>query len=380
MKCLPHTTRARRNEATTAMTLVEVIGVLAVTAVLAGVLIPVALRILDRIAHDKEAASLRTLGDAFQMSIMKTRSIPAQAGWPQFIATNAGIDVYSVTNNLRKRTRVLVFDKGSTWFLANLPYSQSASSCTAIPDKPRVMLASSIAGQLPFTDLTAGQFDSLWNTPEGSLPAGLGLNGDPYDVQIQRMNLAPLFVNLLVSTYKPGTYGNGYFGFENKAPLNPAPYGAGVSAYYLRGTVLNLCTSADTNIPPVHTQILQEDSSFVFETNVWESSIVGPIPVLGSGDLASVVDAFLKAYPNPNAFYYTNNFYRTQQFLVASTMAGFMSNYYAWATNGFPNNWKTSLGNTQAAMMNAIWGLYTTHGSFANIPAPNLTNNAPPFP
>jgi type II secretory pathway pseudopilin PulG len=363
------------------MTLVEVIGVLAVMAVLAGVLIPVAIRSLDRIAHDKEAASLRTLGDAFQNSIMKTRSIPAQGGWVQFIATNAGIDVYSVTNNLRKRARVLAFDNGSAWFSTNLSgYGQSASGSTAITNQLRVMLVSSIAGKVPFTDLTAGQFDSLWNTPEGSLPAGLGLTGDPYDVQIQRMNLAPLFVNLLVSTYKPGTYGTGYFGFENKAPLNPAPYGAGVSAYYLRGTVLNLCTNADINIPPVHTQILREDSSFVFENNVWESSIVGPVPVPGISDLAAIVDAFLKAYPNPNSHYYTNTAPRTQQVVIVNTMMDFMSGYTNWAAGGFGNPLKNSLGldSKQAAMMDAVQGLYSPLSTWTNVPPPNLTTDAPP--
>lgn len=378
MKRLPPTTCARRNESAAAMTLVEVIGVLAVMAVLAGVLIPVAIRSLDRIAHDKEAASLRTLGDAFQNSIMKTRSIPAQAGWVQFIATNAGIDVHSVTNNLRNRTRMLVFDKGSAWFSANLPYSQSASGSTALPDNPRVMLVSSIASALPYTDLDGSQFNSLWTTAEGSLPAGW--TGDPYDVLIQRMNLAPLFVNLLVSTYKPGTNGNGYFGFEGKAPINQAPTGKGTNAYYLRGTELNLRTSADTNTPPALTQILQQDSSFVFENNVWESSIVGPVPVPGISDLAAIVGAFLKAYPNPNSHYYTNTAPRTQQVVIVNTMMDFMSGYTNWAAGGFGNPLKNSLGldSKQAAMMDAVQGLYSPLSTWTNVPPPNLTTDAPP--
>ena len=380
MKWFLPPTSARHNQSATAMTLVEVIGVLGITAILAGVLIPVAFRILDRIAREKEAATLRTLGDAFQMSIMKTRSIPAQAGLSQFIATNSGIDLNSVARNLRNRTRMLVFDKGSTWFSANLPYSQSVVGSTAIPDNPRVMLLSSIAGELPFADLDANQFDSLWKTTEGTLPAWF--TGDPYDVQIQRVNLASLFVNLLVSTYKPGTNGNGYFGFEGKAPILQAPSGAGTNAYYLRGTALNLRTSTDTNTPPALTQILQEDSSFVFENNVWQSSIVGPIAAPGTGDLTDIVDAFLKAYPNPNSRLYATNAPRTQQVQVVYTMRNFMSNYSYWANAGFGTPLKNALGldAKQAAMMDAVQGLYSVNAQYTNLPPPNMTAPPPPYP
>lgn len=369
----------RRNRSAVAMSLVELIGVLAVIAVLAGVLIPVAIRILDRIARQKEEATLKTLASAFEASILKTRSIPTGAGWHLFLSTNAGIDLNSITNTLRNRARVFVFDPGSAWLSANLPYVQSYAGLSAIPDLPRAMVLSSIAGNLPFTTLNASEFDGLWNSPEGTLPNWFA--GNPYDVQIRRINLAPLFVNLLLSTYKPGTNGNGYFGFEATTPINAAPAGAGFSAYYLRGTELNLRTSTDLGVPASHTEILQEDESFVFENNVWQSSIIGPITAPGIGDLTGIVKAFLEAYPNPNSFYYTNTAPRTQQVLVVSTMREFMTNYSYWASQGFDAALKTTLDieGKRDAMMDAVQGLYSQYGQFTNKPPPNMTTPPPPL-
>lgn len=365
------------------MTLVELIGVLAVILILAGAAIPVALRTLDRIAREKELASLRALGDALQLGIMKTRSVPAQSTWHLFIAGNSGMDVKSVTNNLRNRSRVMHFDKRSTWFnsvgiTTATPYNQAAPGLASLPDNARVIFATHIGGEISqiFAALTDTQFEDLWKAPAGTIPPSVRgtWNGDQHDILIHRVSLAPLFVRLLVSTYTPGTNGLGWYGFEGKAPVSNAPPGDGYAAYYLRGTELNLRSSSDTNTAPDHTEILQEDTSWVFENNVWQTSIVGPRPSPGLSDITDIVDAFLKAYPNTNSYWYTSSVPRTQQALVVITMRDYMSNYSRWATSNFTDTAKTDLQleDKRVAMMDAMQGLFSQASHWTNVPPPNV--------
>src|SRR5678815_1258884 len=101
MNCQSPTNFQRGGHPQRAMTLIEMIGVLTVIAILAGATIPAALRILDRLAAEKEAATLQSLADALKDGILKTRTIPNPSSWyswASFVATNAGLDVSSVTN------------------------------------------------------------------------------------------------------------------------------------------------------------------------------------------------------------------------------------------------------------------------------------------
>src|SRR5512133_34437 len=107
-----------------AMTLIEMIGVLAVIAVLAAVLLPVALRTLDRLASEREIATLASLGDSFRSGILRARRIPTADQWASFMATETGMELAAVTQNGRRVPRAILYDKGG-WFSTNLPYAQT---------------------------------------------------------------------------------------------------------------------------------------------------------------------------------------------------------------------------------------------------------------
>jgi prepilin-type N-terminal cleavage/methylation domain-containing protein len=362
MKAQAASINAEIGQAPRAFTLIEMIGVLAIVAVIAGLLVPIALRHLDRITSDQEIARLQSLGDALKQSIASTRSIPGITNWATVIATQSGLDTGSVTNNVRNQPRIFLVDTNG-WLSTNLPYAQNSSGAPAVPVNARIMLVSSLGKSLPIATGTplASDFDALWNAPPGTVP-WTGWNGDPDDIKIERLNLSPLFVKLVLTTYNSAT--NGQYAVDSSV-TNQVPFTNGFAAYFLKGTVLKLFAGQ-----PVSTldssQVLDQDDSFVYEGGKWKDEIRGNNNS-SVGDIAGIVAAFLAATPNSKAQDTNSN---AQQIRVIQTFTTYMSNYNAWAASGFPNNGlKTYLKNTaQPDMMDAVRGLYYNGSKYSNYP------------
>lgn len=360
----------RGHPAAAAFTLIEMIGVLAVIAIVAALTVTAALRHLDRVASEQELARLQALGDALQKSILRNRYIPTYTNWATVIATQTGLAPGAVTSNIRNRPRVFLVDSGG-WLSNNLPYVQTHLGTTNLPANARVMFVSSLGKNLPITTgmPSAADFAALWNAPPDTVPAGgdwAGWTGEPDDVKIHRVNLSPLFVKLVLTSYLSAT--NGQYAVDSSL-TNAVPFFAGFGGYFLKGSVLKLYRGAPGSALD-STQILNEDSSFVYEGGAWKSSLQGRV-TLGVGDVGGVVAAFLSATPNTNS---QSPFTNHQQILVVESMTEYISNYNVWAAGNFTNNsLKTHLRTVQDDMMDAVWGLYRSSGGYSFYP----TNGAP---
>lgn len=349
-------------------TMIEMIGVLAIVAVIAALLVPISLRHLDQVASEQEMARLQALGGALQQSILRTRSIPSPTNWASVLAAQSGMDIRSVTNNFRNRPRVFLVDAGG-WCSTNLPFSQGPGGTSNFPASARVILMSSLGKSLPVATgmPTAADFNALWDAPPNTVPRG-GWNGDPYDVKIQRVNLSPLFVRLVLSTYNSAT--NGQFAIDSSA-TNQVPFNGGFGAYFIKGTTLKLFTGRPTSALD-SSQILNEDSSFVYEGGKWKDELRGTLNS-SVGNVSGVVAAFLAATPNIRAQNINSN---AQQVRVVQTFTDYMSNYNAWAATSFSDNaLRTHLVTVQVDMMDAVRGLYYEGHGYNNYPT-----NATPCP
>jgi hypothetical protein len=363
------------------------VAVVAIIAVLSAAVLLATVRHTDTLVTQQEAATLSSIANAFQLSVLTSRRIPDQTTWYSAIATNMGVSINDVLYNVRQQAhqqqRVFLIDPsfqvGLSSAPSGLPYVQSSfisgtPGSPMLPVNPRVMIVSSLGLPLP-TAVASGVFGTtinnyfadLWNAADGTIPsdaAWTGWTGSPADVMVQRINLAPLFVRLVLGNYNPGTQSQGYYSVDPGSGA-ATPQVTSVDGYFIRSTVLALyndATSLDTQL------VLNQDSSFVFEQNVWRNTLLAPAGggVAGTGDL---VQQFLDATPNVNAQYpYTN----LQQQIVVTNMLSYMSNYVAWAVataNTFTPKSGTAYNNLVAlhdSLVTALQGLYASSPSPTN--------------
>lgn len=314
---------------------------LAVLAILTVWLLPALIREIDfRVARD-ESATLKTLGNALQSAAQRHGYIPAETGWAETVAAEAGLAITSVATNPRRQARLLLIDTNGWFNNVSLPYTQTAAGTTNRPLNARMIIASSLGRALPLAagPLSAGEFSALWRAAEGTTnfpTTGLwaGWNGRADDVKIERVYLSPLFVELGIETYvPPAAAPQGLYSIGTNGTLYAAPYHSDQSpvprAYYLQNTVLRLHRHTG-NLDS--TQVLSRDGSFMYQNGIWKSSAAGGA-MPGGVDIAGVVHAFLNAVPNTEARYGA-----AQQKLVVQSMMNYMSNYIAWADGNFTDD------------------------------------------
>lgn len=137
-------------------TLIELIGVLAIIAILAGVLAPNALRSLDRAAVKAETETVRRLGEQVELYVRTTGTVPTATNWTTTIGTYADLGTANIATNARQIARVFILDPAAT-------------------PAPRALLLSGMRTGLALPTAaninTALRFQDIWGTADGSVPS-----------------------------------------------------------------------------------------------------------------------------------------------------------------------------------------------------------------
>src|SRR5262245_1908820 len=91
-------------------TLMELIGVMAILAILAAILLSSTPGQIDVAASNVESTNLLKFATALQKSILRTRTIPPSNSIAQTVANELGADLKLVTVNARNNSRVFLYD------------------------------------------------------------------------------------------------------------------------------------------------------------------------------------------------------------------------------------------------------------------------------
>lgn len=357
----PGRVRPSATSAAPAFTLIEMLGAMAVVAILALALAPILIRQLDHAAAEKEARELKTLADGFRKGVLRAKIIPNESGWDSFIATNAGLQLSQVRTNGRQNRRVFLIDpdleigfSGGKLSYVQAPTGSRVTGGSGIvpPINPRLLLVSSIASPLPAglvsgVAASAAAFSNLWNAAEGTIPAGWSWNGRGDDLKVQRLHLSDLFVPLLLNNTMTNLQGKYSIEGSSLVVLPVAPsfmVASTFMAYFIDGTHLALY---DQNNVLQYSEILHEAKSFDFALNSWKGGqqVVPEIRHPTALDLQFVAQAFLGSGTNPSAKNGAN------PSNVYSAMISYMQNYVAWADGcAFPGSLFTPVKNAQVTL------------------------------
>jgi prepilin-type N-terminal cleavage/methylation domain-containing protein len=357
-----------------AFSLIEMIGVLAVIAILATALAPAFVRQMDKSASDQESAALKSFGDALQSSIMRNRYIPSATTWATTVSTELGVDTTAVTDSPRRQPRFFLIDpslninntgvtQGGDGAPA-LPYTQNSAGSTNLPASPRVLILSSIGTLLPGGVVsgvpTAADFTAIWNSADGTVPPApvfAGWAGVGADLKVQRVDLSPLVVRLQLSRLVSACCPRYSIDTDNWATaIQVSGETPDWPGHFIQNSILYLYKHGGELDSQ---QILIRNNAFVYDENTWRSNIGGE-GFLAGLDIASVVTRYLAAYPNVRAQNGVN-----QQTVVVQSMITFMDRYDDWAAAGFPPISSPSyiaVYNAQQAMKAAVQGQYLANG------------------
>jgi prepilin-type N-terminal cleavage/methylation domain-containing protein len=350
--------------------LIEMIGVLTVLAILATVVISTTTTRLDITAGNLETTNLVNYASALQRTVLRNRYVPGTNDIAQVIATELGMDLKDVKVNARNNSRAFVFYPNNSTFFCfytnqNLidaghlvhggqgwsqniggafmlpPGAVYGAGSNAPPSKPQIMIISSLGAALP-SQVLAGNIDfqALWTLNDGDSPAGItgftSWSGKASDLKVQRLDLSPLFVHVILYNYNYPSASQGKFSIDIDRPggiTNTVPNGRyGVDTWFIKGTTLGLFKTSgvlDAN------QMLVRDTSFAYVLDTWRSSVnlgegIDPVAATWGNALWATAEAFMGSPAN------SLNVNSTTPSLVVTNMQRFMDSYVAWANAGFP--------------------------------------------
>jgi type II secretory pathway pseudopilin PulG len=331
---------------------------LCVLAILAVAVVPSFLHELATEARRKEAEALSTIGRGLREFALTTRQLPAPAAAPAAVAQTLGWPVSSVESNAAGQRRVVMYDPalriGATT-LTDLPYSQGLLGASNVVGA-RAMVISSLGGVLPGVVSNPGTnatavFASIWEAADETMPTGWSWGGNWAEIKVQRLNLLPLFTQVVLNNNTPQT---GRFSIDDTnvhtaLPSNP------FAAYYFARTALGLHDHNGAlqvvQVVPAITSGTDSRAytlapSYVYEQGIWRGRLfMGIPPPRRSGqDLQAAYEIFMSGPPNVYKVGGVN------QSTLTWSMYLFMSNYVVWANGGFTTSGRSRVQSSQSDM------------------------------
>lgn len=355
-----------------------VIGILAVLAILAGVLLPNQIRMYAEADRAREAETLQQLKEGLREYILSTRSLPAPTTVFSNVASTLGWELGMTLTNHRGNPRLFMVDPnlkigGKT---ANtLPFVQGITGFTNISNL-RMMFLSSVSEPLPSVLSNPGAraaeiFSMVWNAASGRAPVGWTNGGNWEDIRVSRLSLDPWITRIRLIDYAyASTYGR--ISVDNTNVTKQLP-SCDFSALYFVRTQLGLHSHKSPYTLQV-LQVLQDvplatngppyllTPTFVYEDGVWRGQFYKYTDAQkhDGEDLQWACDIFMSG---PANVYQVGSV--TQQSLIMR-MWEYMSNYVRWTELGFSSTFKNDVLKPSQSAMASELGTYCNKKASVN--------------
>lgn len=302
--------------------MIELIGTLAILALLAGVATEAVFQRLKDTIRQEEVGRLAQVADALRRGVKAERMIPAETNWAALAARALAVPSAEVLRNRAGWNRRLIYDPdfrvGSP---PHRPPFEQTPAGSSPPVGARAVLLSTLA--VDFPNLASVDFNELWDCPRDRLPSHWpgSWKGSPADLVIERISFLPFFRRVRLNNLDvdgPATFA---LGTTNNAVVIPAD--GRVETAFLVDSPLLLIDAAGTiqeSLP------VTEEISFAFEAGRWQRGLLGG-RAHAQADLATQFDRF--AALSETAWGGT-----TADASLA--LNDLLARYCAWAEAGFP--------------------------------------------
>lgn len=261
-------------------TLLRLVLVLLVTALLTVIVAPTVTGTVDRLARAREERMLRTLVAGLKGHVFRHRSIPTGPGFVPAVASELRVPSDRVRRNARSLQRAFLLHPQFE-DVVSLPYQQGGRGVAELaPEKMKAVLVSCLSQELPArlvtgSPISAEEFMALWDSESSAVPTVWDWAGGWDDLQIERVDLADLFVEVHLCRLGRSAGHKARFAVDGKgAGADPAASGD-FRSHYLRGSVLELYDDNGQQQTLSVTAVLREGASFVCEAGHWSRG--GPL-------------------------------------------------------------------------------------------------------
>lgn len=259
-----------------AFSLIEMIGVLAIIAIVAAIITPNLTRRISRINGEKEDEALAVLGDGLVRYVKNYQIVPGASTWVTNVATMTGLPVSEVRYVNANTSNPRVYLIHPAFFPTNASvadplWSQDSSGATSVANA-KILVISTHKSELalPVSSgraSTVAEFDAIWDwDPSANPPSGWpgSWNGNGEYLHVQRVNLLPTFYRATFSNaHYPALYPRVQFGSAAPVTLNST---SAVDAYYIQSTYLRLLKNTDA-LDLSHS--IEAAMNFLYESNRW---------------------------------------------------------------------------------------------------------------
>lgn len=252
--------RESKPRAGAGFTLIEMIGVMAVIAILASAIAPSVVDLAVKAKAEKETISLNSLAESLRQSVLQTKSIPlaATSSWVNAIALENNLPSSKIEFNHASFRRGYYIDPHFLTSPASSFSGYPSQGLTTAPISPRIMLVSNLSAHVPSAPTTAAEFSAIWDqTASTSLV-------ESQSIKVVRLNLRSTFHRII---FNNDSVEQASYAFEGNSKQALA---AGVTErYVLDSTKVRLYTHSYPNGALDFVSLVNSDESFRYDGSAW---------------------------------------------------------------------------------------------------------------